>query len=166
MEQIAMWGGIAGIVVAVVAIIVLLLTRKNILDILNKDAILFDHNFEVKKQAISKALTLTEDVLTMGDKVKTLAEFKKRAKDAYNDLLCVVSNVEVADEFYEITLNQNQSIDPVQIAEFKLLCRKDIGLKTKKAMTVARVIENSNTTSMAESSVSTQQKPTETENKQ
>ena len=52
LEKIAMWGGIAGIVVALVAIIVLFLTRANILDILDKDVILFDKNFELKKQAI------------------------------------------------------------------------------------------------------------------
>ena len=47
-ENIAMWGGLAGLAVSIFAIIILYLTRKNILDILDKDVILFNKNFDLK----------------------------------------------------------------------------------------------------------------------
>lgn len=141
-ESIAMWGGFAGIIVALFAIIILYLTRKNILDILEKDVILFDKNFELKKQAISKALELTDEISLRGKVSASNAEFSKQAKQCYNDLLCVLSDVRVADEFYSIAIDTTVEINDTRIAQFKLMCRNDIGLKTKKAKTVKRTIEN------------------------
>ena len=61
-EKIAMWGGFAGVIVAIIAIVVLFLTRENILDILDKDVILFDKNFELKKQAIERAMLMADEL--------------------------------------------------------------------------------------------------------
>jgi len=44
LEKIAMWGGVAGIVIALFAIIILYLTRSNIIDLLDRDVIMYDTN--------------------------------------------------------------------------------------------------------------------------
>ncbi len=135
-EKIAMWGGFAGIIVAVVAMIVLFLTRQNILDILDRDVILFDKNFELKKQAIEQAMLVVDELEEKGEAAKSY-EFVERSKKIYNELLCVVSDVRVADEFYNLTIEQ---VEPTsnQFAHFKLMCRHDIGLSNKKAKLLKR----------------------------
>ncbi len=133
-----MWSGIAGITVSVFAIIIIFLTRKNILDILDKDVILFDKNFELKNKAIQKAFQLVDEI-AINDNVLQSTEFNSRAKDCYNELLCVVTDVRVADEFYNIAVDNTIATNDAMIAQFKLACRQDIGLKTKKAMTVKRL---------------------------
>lgn len=138
LQQIAMWGGIAGIAVALFAIIILYLTRKNILDILNKDVILFDKNFELKKIAINNALKIIDELEQFGQSITLQRDFEEKAKSTYNDLLCVVSDVRVADEFYNLTLDKNTEITEIRFASFKLACRKDIGLSTKHAKIVKR----------------------------
>ncbi|MBE5740911.1 MAG: hypothetical protein E7351_00025 [Clostridiales bacterium] len=137
-ENIAMWGGVAGVVVAVFAVIILYLTRSNILDILQKDVILFDKNFEMKKEAITSALSLIDEIEERGQEVTLRPEFIEKAKTCYNDLICVVSDMKLAEEFYDITLDKDQNINSVRLAHFKLLCRQDIGLKTKHAKLVKR----------------------------
>ena len=131
LEQIAMWGGFAGIFVAVFAVIILFLTRKNILDILEKDVILFDKNFELKKRAIDNALNIVDEFDSMGASIKSRPDFIDRSKKCYNDLLCVVSNIKLAEEFHALTLNINEEINPARLTQFKINCRKDIGLNTK-----------------------------------
>ena len=133
LEKIAMWGGIAGIVVALVAIIVLFLTRANILDILDKDVILFDKNFELKKQAIETSMLMIDELDEKGEQLKSSFEFEERAKKIYNELLCVVSDARVADEFYNLTLDKTVALSATSLAHYKLLCRRDIGLSNKKS---------------------------------
>ena len=58
-------------------------------------------------------------------------EFANKSKACYNDLMCVVTDMSLADEFYYLTLNSSAEFDSVRILKFKHLCRKDIGLKTK-----------------------------------
>lgn len=130
-EQIAMWGGFAGIIVAVFAIVILFLTRKNILDILEKDVILFDKNFELKKHAIDNALNIVDELDSVGASIKSRPDFVDRSKKCYNDLLCVVTNVKLAEEFHSLTLNHNDDASSARLAQFKVNCRKDIGLSTK-----------------------------------
>ena len=50
-------------------------------------------------------------------------------------------------EFYNITLDKNIEVTNVRLANFKLLCRNDIGFKTRKAKTVKRIIEQEKNTS-------------------
>lgn len=132
-ENIAIWGGVAGLIVSIFAVIILFLTRHNILDILDKDVILFDKNFELKKEAISKALELTDQIYKNGKTVTMNANFDEQAKKCYNDLICVVSDIRVAEEFYNIAFNENYEITEAKNAQFKLMCRKDIGLTSKKS---------------------------------
>ena len=142
LEKIAMWGGIAGIVVALVAIIVLFLTRQNILDILDKDVILFDKNFELKKQAIERAMLMIDELEEKGTQTKSNLEFAENAKKTYNELLCVVSDVRVADEFYSLAVDKSSMPTSAQYAHFKLVCRHDIGLSNKKAKLLKRAKTN------------------------
>lgn len=150
LNTIAMWGGIAGIFVSIFAVIILFLTRKNILDILEKDVILFDENFEIKKQTLEGSMKLTDDILKFGERVKLEPNFQDKAKTFYNSLVCVASNVKLIDEFYNIALDNNETIDDVRIANFKLLCRKDIGLSIKKSKVVKRFTTNNDKTTIGE----------------
>lgn len=137
-EKIAMWGGFAGVIIALVAMIVLFLTRQNILDILDKDVILFDKNFELKKQAIERAMLMADELEEKGAQTKSNLEYVETAKKTYNELLCVVSDVRVADEFYNLIVDQTSMPTATQFAHFKLLCRHDIGLSNKKAKVLKR----------------------------
>lgn len=133
LKEVAVGVGIAGIVVAVFAIIILILLKKNITDILNKDAILFSKNFELKKEAINNSLNLVDEVAAKGKTICLNPEFAIKAKDCYNNLLCVVTNVKLANEFYTMAIDRNGAIDSDKVTEYKLLCRKDIGLSVKKS---------------------------------
>ena len=75
-ETIAMWGGVAGLFVSIFAVIILYLTRKNILDILDKDVILFGRNFEIKKQALTNACLLIDAVIEEKD-IKNSSKYFK-----------------------------------------------------------------------------------------
>lgn len=135
---IAMWGGVAGLFVSIFAVIIIYLTRKNILDILDKDVILFSRNFELKKTAIENSFKLADEIQTKGGQIILNTEFNERAKKIYNELLCVVSDVRVADEFYSLAIENNSPITEARIAQFKLHCRKDIGLSVKKSNNMKR----------------------------
>ncbi len=139
---IAMWGGVAGLFISIFAIIILYLTRKNILDILDKDVILFGRNFEIKKSAIVDAFKLVDEIQEKGDKIILSNEFNERAKRCYNELLCVMSDVRIADEFYNIAIDNSEQVSELRIANFKIECRKDIGLNVKKANAVKRIIKH------------------------
>jgi len=141
-ENIALWGGVAGCVAAFFAIIILFLTRQSILSILNKDKILFDESFHMKKEAISSACALIDKLEQNGNALKNDLTFVQEAKKSYNDLLCVLSDVRIADEFYNITVDLSTPFNTARFAHFKLMCRKDIGLKIRKAQTVKRVLAN------------------------
>lgn len=140
MQTFAMWSGVAGIIVSLFAVIILFLTRKNILDILDKDVILFDKNFELKKQAISNAFSLLDE-LKNNSSIKKDEKFIERAKVCYNDLICVVSNLKIVDDFYAITLASG-NVSESQIVQFKLACRRDIGLTTKHTKAYKQIKEN------------------------
>ena len=146
LETIAMWGGVAGVAIAIIAIIILLLTRQNIVHILDRDTILFDQNFEIKQKAINSALSIVDDIVDTNASVKNSPEFLKKAKLTYNDLMCVLSDVRIADEFYAIAVEKETAFNEARIAQFKLMCRKDIGLKVSKSQIVSRVLKNQKST--------------------
>lgn len=153
-ETVAMWGGVAGLFISIFAIIILYLTRKNILDILDKDVILFGRNFEIKKKSITDAFALVDEVAESKGRIKANLEFIERANLCYNDLLCVVSDVRVADEFYSLTL-ENVPFSLTRIAQFKIMGRKDIGLRIKRAQAV-KLVAN-----IDEQTASTQTRPSQ-----
>ena len=133
LENISKWGGIAGIVVAVFAIIILYLTRSNIVDLLNKDAIMYDKVYEIKKKAIQSAFDILDYYEIYGLEVRSSKQFIQKAKVAFNDLMCVANTPKVYETFYLLTLEPSHSQITVQeIADFKNLCRVDLGLNVKK----------------------------------
>ena len=140
LETIAMWGGVAGVAVALFAIIILFLTRQNILNILSKDSILYDQNFEVKMKSINLAYEVVDEIAQNGDIIKSNPQFIEKAKRAYNELLCVLSDVRIADEFQTIALENKNPYNIARIAQFKLMCRKDMGLKTSQSQAVNRAL--------------------------
>ena len=129
-STVAMWGGVAGLIVSIIAIIILFLTRKNIMDILDKDVILFERNFDIKKDAIEKSYKLIDEIQLRGQQITANPEFNERAKTCYNELLCVVSDIAVANEFYDIAVAGTPSSEE-RLNAYKISCRGDIGLKTK-----------------------------------
>ncbi len=131
MFDITFWCSIAGVAVSLIGIIIMFMTRNNILDILDKDIILFEKNFDIKMNAVTKALNLADEVANFGKEITRRPDFEEKAKEAYNDLMCIATNTKVVDEFYSIALDPNVTVDSVRITKFKLLCRKDIGLKAK-----------------------------------
>ena len=143
MQTIALWCGIAGLISSVLAVIIVVLIRKNIVDIIDKDVILFDGNFNTKKDAITSAFDLLDHISSKGKQITNNPEFAQKARQCYNNLICVVSNIKVAKEFYNIALNTNSDLYENQIENFKLLCRKDIGLKTEKIRKLNNINSNS-----------------------
>ncbi|MFQ6751997.1 MAG: hypothetical protein ACLRFL_00330 [Clostridia bacterium] len=127
---------IAGIIVSVIGVIIIFMTRYNILNILDKDILLFDKNFELKKNAINEAMDIVDQVAQSGKEITLRADFEEKAKSAYNSLLCIMTNARIADEFYNIAIDKNSSADNLRIAKFKLACRKDIGLKNKHSKAI------------------------------
>lgn len=132
-ESISMWGGLAGVVIAVFAIIILYLTRSNIVDLLDKDAIMYDKVYELKKNAFQNAFDILDYYEIYGMEVRSTKQFIQKAKTAYNDLMCMSHNPKIFEDFYTLTLDPNYTQITVQnIADFKALCRFDLGLKNKK----------------------------------
>ncbi len=131
MENLTLWCGIACLVVSFLAVIAVFLTRKNIKDIIDRDIVFFEKNFVTKKDAITSALEVVDEVSLKGKSVIRDITFVHKAKQCYNNLLCVVSNIKIAKEFYDIALNPSSETTSLEIAKFKLACRKDIGFKTK-----------------------------------
>lgn len=142
LTDVSFWCSIAGIAVSILAIIVIFLTRNNILDILDKDIILFDKNFELKKNAINEAMDIADEVVNIGKQITLSQDFSARANKAYNSLMCIATSSQIVDEFYSIAIDKNEQVDEMRLVKFKLACRKDIGLKTKKSKALKRTQNN------------------------
>lgn len=138
LENIAMWGGVAGCAMAIIAIFAIIIIKTEIKNLLNKDNILFDKNFELKKEAIEEALNIVDELETNGEEIVQNPTFASRAKACYNNLLCVTSKMNIAETFYSLTIENVEPATPVKIAKFKLACRKDIGLSSSGAKLVVR----------------------------
>ena len=81
LNNIAIWGGIVGMCVALFALLLMVFAKKDIADIVTRDVILFDQNFMLKKQAIEKAFKLLDD-LDQNPALLSNAEFVKLAKQS------------------------------------------------------------------------------------
>ena len=139
LEKIAMWGGIAGCILAIITIIAVLYIQGSIKRILNKDEIIFDSNFALKKQAIESAMNLI-DKLEQDNSLVNSDEFKKQAKLCYNQMLCVTSNLKLVELFYSLTI-EGTPASHLEYKQFKYACRKDIGFSTTKITTPKEVVE-------------------------
>jgi len=141
LEYISMWGGVAGCILALVAIIAVLVIRYDIKHAINRDNILFNEAFSIKKQAIESAMTIVDEVEANGDSIVHTAEFANKARKCYNELMCVASKANLAEEFYNIAV-EGKTTTPIAIAKFKLNCRKDIGLKSGGSKIIKRAQSN------------------------
>ncbi len=132
MEKIAMWGGVAGIVIAIFAIIIIYLTRSNIIDLLDRDVVMYDKNYEIKKDALFEAFNCLDIVVQQGVDVKNNSQYINRAKEAYNGLLCVVNSPKLYQEFYQMAIDTNSpAYSQVEIEKFKIACRSELISKHK-----------------------------------
>ena len=147
-ENIAILTSAFSIVLAFMSMVTLLLLKKNVKDILSKDAIIFDKNLEIKKTSITKCLKMVDDLDLRGKSLALNPDFADKAKLCYNELLCVITDTKVANEFYNIALDVNYPINKSIITKFKLMCRKDMGFKTKN-FKISKNIETSTSGSIA-----------------
>jgi len=133
-EKIAMWGGVAGIIIAVFAVAILYLTRSNIIDLLDRDVVMYDKNFEIKKEALHEAFNCLDVVAQNGFDVKMNPQFIARAKQAYNGLLCTVNSSKLYQDFYRIAIDTTSEGFTIQdIERFKISCRGELISKRKKS---------------------------------
>lgn len=131
MENLTLWIGIVSLVVSLITIITVVLIKVNIKNILASGTILYDENYVVKKNALTNALNLADDISTFGKSIINDNTFNRKAKDCYNNLLCVVSDLKIAKTFESIALDTNYATSSLDFANFKLACRKEIGFKVK-----------------------------------
>lgn len=133
LEKIAMWGGVAGIVISLFAIVIIYLTRSNIIDLLDRDVILYDKNYELKKDALESCFNCLDDVAQYGENVKNNPQFTKRAKETYNALLCTVQCPKIYQDFYKYTIDKSSAmVSTEELEKFKILCRGELVLHKKK----------------------------------
>lgn len=133
LEKIAMWGGIAAIVIAVFAIVILYLTRSNIIDLLDRDVVMYDKNFEIKKEALHEAFNCLDVVAQNGVEVKSNPQFIARARQAYNGLLCTVNSAKIYQDFYRMAIDLSSDGYSVNdIEKFKISCRNELITRRKK----------------------------------
>lgn len=124
--------GISSIALSVMVIVVMFILRKNVVDILNKDAIIFSKNFEIKKSAFDKAMYIIDEIGAGAPRSKTI-EYSRKMNQLYNDLMFVASDVRIADTFISMATDLTKVVTPNDVANFKLMCRKDLGLNIKNS---------------------------------
>lgn len=137
MEKIAMWGGVAGIVIAIFAMVILYLTRSNIIDLLDRDVVMYDKNYEAKKDALEQAFNCLDTVAQSGVEVKNNLQYAQRAREAYNALLCTMTSSKVYQEFYRLAVDTTTAgYTTEEIERFKISCRIELigKRKNKKEM--------------------------------
>ena len=128
-----LWIGIAAILIAIFAMVILYLTRNNIIELLDRDVVMYDKNFETKKECLYEAFNCLDLVAQTGSGIKTNQQFIQRAKQAYNGLLCVVTSPKLYQEFYRMTIDQTDSIYSIEdIENFKVLCRAELITKRNR----------------------------------
>jgi len=131
-EKVAMWGGFAAIIIAIFAIAILYLTRSNIIDLLDRDVVMYDKNYEVKKDAIEQAFNCLDVVAQNGVEIKNSPQYIQNAKEAYNALLCTVNSSKVYQEFYRLAIDNTTTGYSIEdIEKFKISCRSELITKQK-----------------------------------
>lgn len=159
-----MWGGIAGIVVAIFAIVILYLTRSNIIDLLDRDVVMYDKNFEIKKDALNEAFNCLDLLAKNGTDVKSNPQYLQRAKEAYNGLLCCVNSPKIYQEFYRMAIDLNASASSIlEIEKFKITCRTELITRHKNKAEGFKGSEESGLGSVMRNQISQQpmQRPTQ-----
>ena len=62
-------------VIAIFAIVILYLTRNNIIDLLDRDVIMYDENFQQKKESFEEAFNCLDLVAQNGVDIKNNPQF-------------------------------------------------------------------------------------------
>lgn len=133
LEKIAMWGGLAGVIIAIFAMVILYLTRSNIIDLLDRDVIMYDKNYELKKDALQSAFDCLDVVAQHGENAKNNPQFVKRAKEAYNALLCTVYSPRIYQEFYRYAIDKTSVfVSADELERFKIVCRGELMAHKRK----------------------------------
>lgn len=132
METFAFLVGTVSLILAALTIAMLFILRKNIIDILNKDALIFNENYQIKKSAIEKAMMVVDEIESGTPRNFNSQEYVRRINSIYNELICVVSDTKLSNRFYEIAYDRTKILQPTDFVEFKTMCRKDLGLKINK----------------------------------
>ncbi len=128
-----LWIGIAAIVIAIFSMVILYLTRNNIIELLDRDVVMYDKNFEIKKECLHEAFNCLDLVAQNGANIKNSPQFIQRAKQAYNGLLCVLSSPKLYQEFYRMAIDQGDSVYSIEdIENFKVACRAELISKRKR----------------------------------
>jgi len=129
--------GMFSLVLSVITIVLMFLLRKNIVNILDKDTLIFSKNFEIKKQAFDKAMYILDEI-QMGAPRSNTIEYNRKMNQIYNDLLSVSSDVRIADTFFAMVKDTSQQLTEADFASFKLLVRKELGLSSKGSALIAK----------------------------
>ena len=129
--------GIFSLILSVVAMVVMFIMRKNVLDILNKDTLIFSKNFELKKQAFDKAMYILDEIQAGAPRSNSV-EYNRKMNQIYNDLLTVTTDARIADTFIAMTKDTSKQLTDADFASFKLLVRKELGLSTKGSALIAK----------------------------
>ena len=161
-EKIAMWGGFAAIIIAIFAIAILYLTRSNIIDLLDRDVVMYDKNYEAKKEALEQAFKCLDIVASNGTDVKANPQFIAQAKSAYNALLCTVNSAKIYQEFYRMAIDQTEFGYTIEdIEKFKITCRNELLSKHKNKNEGFKGVVSGNLNSMMQQPMQTmpQQRP-------
>jgi len=120
-------------IIALFAIVILYLTRNNIIDLLDRDVIMYDENFQQKKESFEEAFNCLDLVAQNGVDIKNNPQFIARAKEAYNGLLCTASNPKIYQEFYAKAIDTSSPYSSVEdIEKFKITCRAELFSKRRK----------------------------------
>ena len=132
-ETIAQWSGFVAIFVAIFAVVILYLTRSNIIDLLDRDVVMYDKNYEAKKEALENAFNCLDAVALSGTDIKNNPQYIQRAKEAYNGLLCTLNSSKLYQEFYRLAIDPTETEYSIEnIEEFKIACRVELITKHKR----------------------------------
>lgn len=129
--------GMCSLVLSIFAIIIMVLMRKNVVDILNKDALYFSKNFEIKKQAFDKAMYILDEI-RLGAPRPNSVEYNRKMNQIYNELLTVSTDVRIADSFISMVKDTSKPLTEADCASFKLLVRQELGLSNKNSMLIEK----------------------------
>ena len=110
LENIAIIIGAAALFACFTTFITMLLLKKNIKDILQKDALIFDENYQIKKEAVSESFNISDYILKVG---KNNIEFVKHDVLA-KSFDCSFSGIKTAVINYVNRLNQKNEPIPVE----------------------------------------------------
>lgn len=129
--------GMFSLILSVFAIVIMILMRKNLIDILSKDSLVFSKNFEIKKQVFDKAMYIIDEI-KLGAPRSNSVEYNRKMNQIYNEMLTVATDVRIADTFIAMVKDTTQPITEADSANFKLLVRQELGLSNKGSILIEK----------------------------